>query len=399
MGKLDNKVAVVSGAARGQGRSHAVNLAAEGASIIALDICADLEGNTYPLSRPEDLEETARLVEKEAVRCHTAIVDVRERSAVWKAIADGVDELGRLDIVVANAGICPMGKGQTIQSWSDTIDTDLVGVFNVIQASLPYVNDGGSIIATGSLAAQLGSATNQGPGGSAYSLAKQLVARYVNDLSIQLAKRMIRVNAVHPTNVNTDMLHNEGLYKVFRPDLQSPTRMPKPPSRPCRRCRFLTSSRRTCRTLSSFSPAMTPAISPARSCGWTPADSSRRSLGKGDQLFGVVEDALENVVEVDVVGEADVAVAVTPLCGEPLRLLLQPLQHHRPAGVHSDRRVGVYRLLGRQAGLDERGDRVLDLLQGAARRLRTEPAANEDEVADDRVASKRFPHRLCVITQ
>ena len=118
--------------------------------------------------------------------------------------------MGRLDIVVANAGICAMGKGQTIQSWSDTIDTDLVGAFNVIQASLPHVNDGASIIATGSLAAQLGSATNQGPGGSAYSLAKQMVARYVNDLSVQLAKRMIRVNAVHPTNVYTDMLHNEG---------------------------------------------------------------------------------------------------------------------------------------------------------------------------------------------
>jgi SDR family mycofactocin-dependent oxidoreductase len=224
MGKLDNKVAVVSGAARGQGRSHAVNLAAEGASIIAFDICADMEGCTYPLSRPEDLEETALLVEKEGARVHTAVVDVRERAAVWKAIADGVEALGRLDIVVANAGICPMGKGQTIQSWSDTIDTDLAGVFNVIQASLPHVNDGGSIVATGSLAAQLGSATNQGPGGSAYSLAKQVVAHYVNDLSIQLAKRMIRVNAVHPTNVNTDMLHNEGLYKVFRPDLKEPTR-------------------------------------------------------------------------------------------------------------------------------------------------------------------------------
>lgn len=224
MGKLDNKVAVVSGAARGQGRSHAISLAAEGASIIALDICADLEGNTYPLSRPEDLDETALLVEKEGVSVHTAIVDVRERSAVWKAIADGVAELGRLDIVVANAGICAMGEGQTIQSWSDTIDTDLVGVFNVIQASLPHVNDGGSIIATGSLAALLGSSTTQGPGGSAYSFAKQIVARYVNDLSIQLAKRSIRVNAIHPTNVNTDMLHNEGMYRVFRPDLKSPTR-------------------------------------------------------------------------------------------------------------------------------------------------------------------------------
>ncbi len=224
MGKLDNKVAVVSGAARGQGRSHAINLAAEGASIIALDICEDLPGNTYPLARPEDLEETGKLVEKEGVGVYTAIVDVRERSAVWKAIQDGVDELGRLDVVVANAGICAMGKGQTIQSWSDTIDTDLVGVFNVIQASLPHLNDGGSVIATGSLAALLGSSTTQGPGGSAYSFAKQIIARYVNDLSIQLAQRMIRVNAIHPTNVNTDMLHNDGMYRVFRPDLAEPTR-------------------------------------------------------------------------------------------------------------------------------------------------------------------------------
>lgn len=215
---------MISGAARGQGRSHAVNLAAEGASIIALDICADLDGNTYPLSRPEDLEETARLVEKEGARAHPVIVDVRERSAVWSAIAQGVQALGRLDIVVANAGIAALGRGQTMQSWSDTIDTDLVGVFNVVQASIPHLGDGSSIIATGSLAAQLGSSTKQGPGGSAYSLAKQVVAHYVNDLSIQLAKRMIRVNAVHPTNVDTDMLHNEGMYKVFRPDKDAPTR-------------------------------------------------------------------------------------------------------------------------------------------------------------------------------
>jgi SDR family mycofactocin-dependent oxidoreductase len=224
VGRLDNKVAVISGAARGQGRSHAVSLAAEGASIIALDICADLEGNTYPLSRPEDLEETVRLVEKEGVRAWSAVVDVRERSAVWSAVEEGVAALGRLDIVVANAGIAPLGSGQTIRSWSDTIDTDLVGVFNVVQASLPHLSDGGSVIATGSLAAQLGSSTKQGPGGSAYSFAKQVVAHYVNDLSVQLAKRSILVNAVHPTNVDTDMLHNEGMYRVFRPDLEAPTR-------------------------------------------------------------------------------------------------------------------------------------------------------------------------------
>jgi SDR family mycofactocin-dependent oxidoreductase len=224
VGRLDCKVAVVSGAARGQGRSHAVNLAAEGADVIALDICADVEGNTYPLSRPEDLDETARLIEKEGVRAHTAVVDVRERAVVWKAIADGVAEFGRLDVVVANAGICALGKGQSIQSWSDTVDTDLAGVFNVVQASLPHIGDGGSIIATGSLAAMLDNANNQGPGGCAYSFAKKVVAQYVNDLSLQLAGRKIRVNAIHPTNVNTDMLHNDGMYGVFRPDLESPTR-------------------------------------------------------------------------------------------------------------------------------------------------------------------------------
>ena len=224
MGKLDGKVAVVSGAARGQGRSHALGLAAEGASVIALDLCADLEGNTYPLSRPADLDDTVNLIEKEGVRAHPVIVDVRERSAVWNAIAEGVAALGGLDIVVANAGIAPMGKGQTLQSWSDTIDTDLAGVFNVVQGSLPHLSSGASIIATGSLAAQLGSSTKQRPGVSAYSLAKQVVAHYVNDLSIQLAKQSIRVNAVHPTNVNTDMLHNEGMYQVFRPDKKSPTR-------------------------------------------------------------------------------------------------------------------------------------------------------------------------------
>ncbi|TLF98285.1 NAD(P)-dependent oxidoreductase [Nocardia cyriacigeorgica] len=224
MGKLDGKVAVISGAARGQGRSHAVALAAEGADIVGLDICADLEGNTYPLSRPEDLEETGRFVEKAGVRFHPVIVDVRERAAVWAAIEEGVQALGRLDVVVANAGIAPLGRGESIRSWSDTIDTDLVGVFNVVQASIPHLGPGASIIATGSLAAQLGSSTKQGPGGSAYSLAKQVVAHYVNDLAIQLAKNMIRVNAVHPTNVDTDMLHNEGMYRVFRPDKESPTR-------------------------------------------------------------------------------------------------------------------------------------------------------------------------------
>jgi NAD(P)-dependent dehydrogenase (short-subunit alcohol dehydrogenase family) len=282
---------------------HAVNLAAEGASIIALDICADLEGNTYPLARPEDLDETARLVE-EAVRCHTAIVDVRERSAVWKTIEEGVNEFGYIDVVVGNAGICAMCTGQTLQSWSDTVDTDLVGVFNVIQASLPHVNDGASIIATGSLAAQLGSATNQGPGGSAYSLAKQIVARYVNDLSVQLAKRMIRVNAVHPTNVNTDMLHNEGMYKVFRPDLKSPTREDAESSFPAMPIPYI-EPQDVSNAVVFLASDDSRYITGTPNYGWTQADSSRRSRGKADQLRRVVKNAVEDVVEVDVVGEAD----------------------------------------------------------------------------------------------
>ncbi|MFW0785801.1 mycofactocin-coupled SDR family oxidoreductase [Gordonia sp. CPCC 206044] len=225
MGKLNNKVAVVSGAGRGQGRSHAISLAAEGADIIALDICADLEGNTYPLSTPADLEETARFVEKEGARIHSVVADVRDRSAVWDAVAAGVANFGRLDIVVANAGICPLGEGQTRQSWSDTLDTNYGGVANVIHASLPHLKAGASVIATGSLAAMLeATVSKQGPGGSAYNLSKSMVARYVNDLALQLAADGIRVNAIHPTNVNTTMLQNDGMYKVFRPDLENPTR-------------------------------------------------------------------------------------------------------------------------------------------------------------------------------
>ena len=223
MGKLDNKVAVISGGARGQGRSHAVALAKEGASVILLDICQDIEGNNYPLARREDLDETVNLVEKEGVKAYAIECDVRERSQTWDAVAEGVRELGRLDIVVANAGICPMGKRAPLQSWSDTIDVDLAGVFNLVQGSLQYLESGASIIATGSLAAQLGATGNQGAGGSAYSLAKQVVARYVNDLSPILGRKGIRINAVHPTNCNTDMLHNEGMYGVFRPDLEHPT--------------------------------------------------------------------------------------------------------------------------------------------------------------------------------
>ncbi len=215
-------------AARGQGRSHAQLLAAEGADIIAVDICEDIETNEYPLARPEDLDETARLVEKEGRRVHAEIADVRDRAALSAAIDRGVAEFGKLDIVVANAGICPLTAGIPPQAFVDAVDVDLLGVLNLVHASLKHLQAGASIIVTGSVAAFMSSMNTTGidggPGGAGYAFAKLAGAHYVNDLALALAPFSIRVNAIHPTNVNTDMLHSPPMYRAFRPDLKNPTR-------------------------------------------------------------------------------------------------------------------------------------------------------------------------------
>jgi len=227
MGKLDGKVAVVTGAARGQGRSHAVTLAKAGAEIIALDICADIENVKYPLASLADLAETQQLVEKEDRRCVTYQADVREPSQVRAAVDGGVAELGHLDIVVANAGIAPLGAGLPGGAFLDSVNVNFLGVVNVVTAAYPHLRAGASIIATGSVAAMLRGATDlnqQGPGGAGYSLSKREVARFVHDLALALAPESIRVNAVHPGNVNTDMLHSAPMYRAFRPDLENPTR-------------------------------------------------------------------------------------------------------------------------------------------------------------------------------
>lgn len=228
MGRVEGKVVLISGAARGQGRSHARVLASEGADIIALDLCEDIETNEYPLARPEDLDETARLVEKEGRKAYTAIVDVRDRAGLAAAIDAGVAELGKLDVVVANAGIAPLSAGGPPQAFVDAVDVDLVGVLNLVGASLKHLNAGASIMATGSLAASLASrdtsGMDAGPGGAGYGFAKQVVAHYINDLALQLAPSHIRANCIHPTNVNTDMLHSAPMYRLFRPDVEQPTR-------------------------------------------------------------------------------------------------------------------------------------------------------------------------------
>jgi SDR family mycofactocin-dependent oxidoreductase len=228
MGRVEGKVAFVTGAARGQGRSHALRLAEEGADIIAVDICEDIPTNLYALSSADDLAETARLVEKFDRRVVTVVADVRERAQVAAAMEQGIAQLGKLDIVVANAGICPMGGEPKLQAWVDAVDTDFIGVVNAVHAALPHLSEGASIIATGSAAAFMTgqgiAAPGQDPGGAGYSYAKRMVAEFIHEVARNVAPRMIRANAVHPTNCNTNMLNSDPMYKAFRPDLENPTR-------------------------------------------------------------------------------------------------------------------------------------------------------------------------------
>lgn len=229
MNRVADKVAVVTGAARGQGRSHAVQLAQEGADIIAFDICADIASNEYPLATEEDLAETGRLVEKSGRRVVTAKVDVRDRVGIERQLAEAIDQLGALDIVVANAGICPLGKDIPNMGFVDAFDVDFLGVVNIVHAAIPHLRDGASIIAIGSVAGQVpqtgfnGQQALPGPGGDAYGLAKKMIQTYTQSLALTLGPSSIRVNAIHPTNCNTDMLHSPPMYKTFRPDLENPT--------------------------------------------------------------------------------------------------------------------------------------------------------------------------------
>jgi len=225
---MDGKVALITGAARGQGRSHAIRLAEEGADIIAVDLCHDLETVNYALGSDEDLKETARQVEALDRRIVTVAADVRERAQISAAIAQGIGELGHLDVVVASAGIAAMKGEPKLAAWVDGIDTNLIGVINTAHAALPHLPDGGSIVATGSVAAfmNITGDPNPGkdPGGASYMYAKIALSSFVHELARQVAPRMIRVNGVHPTNCNTDMLHSRPMYESFRPDLENPTR-------------------------------------------------------------------------------------------------------------------------------------------------------------------------------
>lgn len=228
MGRVENKVVVITGAARGQGRSHAVRLAQEGADIVALDLCKEIENAGYAMASNEDLDETARLVRETGRRAVVKYADVRDYAAVRSAIAEGVAELdGGLDVLIPNAGILPMGPDVTVGGFAASIDVNLVGVLNTVHAALSHLRDGASVILSGSIASlmpPIGEDEIAGAGYVGYRFSKHVLVDYMKDLTLQLAPRGIRVNSVHPTTVDTDMTNNEAMFRTYRPDLENPTK-------------------------------------------------------------------------------------------------------------------------------------------------------------------------------
>ena len=222
-GRVEGKVAFITGAARGQGRSHAVRLAQEGADIIAVDLCDQVDSVPYQMATPEDLADTVKQVEALDRRIVATKADVRDYGALKKALDNGVAQLGRLDIVSANAGIASFGQAEELpeQTWQDVIDTNLTGVWHAAKAAIPHLiagGRGGSIVLTSS-AAGLKAYANA----AHYVSAKHGMVGLMRTLALELAPHMIRVNSLHPTQVDTDMVMNEFTFKLFSPDIANPT--------------------------------------------------------------------------------------------------------------------------------------------------------------------------------
>jgi (+)-trans-carveol dehydrogenase len=222
-GRLAGRVAFVTGAGRGQGRSHAIRLAEEGAHIIAVDVLEDMPTCDYPMATQADLDETVRLVAqtgREIVACQA---DVRDQTSLDVAVAEGVERFGRLDIVCANAGIRAVRNKAwefSEAEWTEMIDINLNGVWRTTKAAIPAMveGDGGSIVLTSSAVSK-----KAWPNLGAYTAAKNGVVGIMRTLALELAEHNIRVNSVHPSSVPTPMLLQEGIYKLLRPDLENPT--------------------------------------------------------------------------------------------------------------------------------------------------------------------------------
>jgi (+)-trans-carveol dehydrogenase len=223
MGRVEGKIAFITGAARGQGRAHAVRLAEEGADIIAMDICGPIATNVAKAATPEDLEETVRLVEKTGRRIVSYQADVRDFDALKAGLDAGVADLGGLDVVVANAGMWSYGLVEEISSeaWNTILDINLTGAWHTLKAAIPHLKagaNGGSIILTSSVAGMKAYGMC-GP----YVAAKHGVVGLMRTAAIELGPLSIRVNTVNPSNVRTDLIHNETTYALFAPDLENPT--------------------------------------------------------------------------------------------------------------------------------------------------------------------------------
>ncbi|MBV6756251.1 mycofactocin-coupled SDR family oxidoreductase [Rhodococcus opacus] len=218
MTNLEGKVAFITGVARGQGRAHAVKLASLGADIIGVDICADIDSMDYPNATREDLDETVRLVEKEGQRMVGRVADVRDQGALADAFGVGQAEFGRLDIVIANAGIVRLTDSDDRRSvWRDIVDTNLTGTWNTIEVALPALREngsGGSIVITSSSAGLKGTATDNA-GAQAYTASKRGLVGLMQSLANQYASEWIRVNTIHPTGVATGMTMNAAMETLF----------------------------------------------------------------------------------------------------------------------------------------------------------------------------------------
>ena len=223
-GRVAGKVAFITGAARGQGRSHALRLAQEGADIIAVDLCEPIDTVNYPMATEDDLAETVRLVEALDRRIVARKADVRDTESLKAAVDAGVAELGRLDIVSANAGILSAGQSHELsdETWEQMIAINLSGVWRTCKVAIPHIiagGRGGSMVLTSSVAG-----LRSYNGVSHYVSAKHGVVGLMKTLAQELAPHSIRVNTVNPTQVDTDMIQNEMMYHLFRPDLENPTK-------------------------------------------------------------------------------------------------------------------------------------------------------------------------------
>jgi SDR family mycofactocin-dependent oxidoreductase len=221
---MDGKVAFITGAARGQGRSHALRLAEEGAEIIAVDLCQPIETVPYELPTVDDLAETAKLVEEFDRRIVAREADVRDLGQLERVVQEGVSQFGHIDVVVANAGIASFAPALEMDEtmWNQMIDINLTGVWKTVKAAVPPMvarGQGGAVIITSSVAGLFGFGNL-----AHYVAAKHGVVGLMRTLAQELAPHMIRVNTVNPTTVNTPMVMSDAFFRIVRPDLENPTR-------------------------------------------------------------------------------------------------------------------------------------------------------------------------------